>query len=176
MAGQAIVAAALALGALAVGGQSPAALASAAGADRTIAPTSDPQAASLLARGRVPGATVLKACAGAGPYWPTMTLTFVGVFAWVACKEESRVIRVDTVRRKTVASVKLDAPVIAVAAGYSSVWALDTSSTLYGFSRPRRASRDESGYAQARRTTSGSAPAPFGSSTIRAASYSASRR
>ena len=79
---------------------------------------------------RLPGATALKVCAAAGPYWPTMTLAVHGTTAWVACKEQSRVIRVDLVKRKTTASIRVGASVIAVAYGFSSVWALDSGSTL----------------------------------------------
>ena len=34
------------------------------------------------------------ACAAAGPYWPTMTLALSGDTAWVACKEQSRIVRI----------------------------------------------------------------------------------
>ena len=81
--------------------------------------------------GRLPGARAIKVCAAAGPYWPTMTLALRGSSAWVACKEQSRVIRVDTATGKTVASLRLGGQVIAVASGFGSIWALDSSSTLY---------------------------------------------
>jgi hypothetical protein len=93
-------------------------------------------ASSSFGAGRVPGAVALRACAGAGPFWPTMTLALTPGSAWVGCKEQARVIRVDTRTRKTVASLRLSAPVIAVVAGFSSIWALDTSATLYRI-RPR---------------------------------------
>jgi hypothetical protein len=80
--------------------------------------------------GRVPGATPFKVCGAAGPYWPTETLALEGGSAWVACKEQARVIRLNTKTRKAV-SIRLGAPVIAVAAGYGSIWAVDTRSTLY---------------------------------------------
>jgi DNA-binding beta-propeller fold protein YncE len=83
------------------------------------------------ARERVPGAASFKVCAAAGPYWPTMTLALERTSAWIACKEQSRVIRVGTATGRTLDSVRLGAPVIAVAAGYGSVWALDSASTLY---------------------------------------------
>jgi hypothetical protein len=60
-----------------------------------------------------------------------MTLALQGRFAWVACKEQSRVIRVDTGTGKTLKSVRLGAPVIAVASGLGSIWAVDSSGTLY---------------------------------------------
>lgn len=81
--------------------------------------------------GGTPSASSIKVCAAAGPYWPTMTLALQGVSAWVACKEQSRVIRVDTRTGKTLKSVRLRAPAIAVASGFGSVWALDSSATLY---------------------------------------------
>jgi hypothetical protein len=79
---------------------------------------------------RIPEAHAVRACAGAGPFWPTMTLAISGNSAWVACKEQSRVVRVDLARGRRV-SVRLGGPVIAVAVGYRSVWALDSFSTLY---------------------------------------------
>ena len=60
-----------------------------------------------------------------------MTLAISGNTAWVACKEQSRVVRVDLTRGQTTASRRLGGPVIAVAVGYRSVWALDSLSTLY---------------------------------------------
>jgi DNA-binding beta-propeller fold protein YncE len=90
-------------------------------------------AASPLVAGerRLPGAHAVRACAAAGPYWPTMTLAIYRNAAWVACKEQGRVLRVDTRTGKRTASLALGAPVIAVAAGYRSLWALDAASTLY---------------------------------------------
>jgi DNA-binding beta-propeller fold protein YncE len=82
----------------------------------------------------LPGARVLRVCAAAGPFWPTMTLALRGTSAWVACKEQSRVTRVDTRRGKTVRSPRLGGPAIAVASGFASIWALDSSGTLYRLS------------------------------------------
>jgi streptogramin lyase len=79
----------------------------------------------------LPGATAFKVCAAAGPYWPTMTLALDGAAPWVACKQQARVIRLNTRKRKITASIRLGAPVIAVAAGCGSIWAVDTGSTLY---------------------------------------------
>jgi streptogramin lyase len=79
---------------------------------------------------RLPGARAIRACAGAGPYWPTMTLAIRGGSVWVACKEQRRVIRVNTRTGKRTAAVRLRTPVIAVASGYGSIWALDSGSTL----------------------------------------------
>src|SRR3954462_958752 len=86
--------------------------------------------ASAAVNGRLPGARSVKACAGAGAYWPTMTLALDGGSAWVACKEQARVIRVNTKTGRVGPAVRLDAAVIAVAAGYGSIWALDSGATL----------------------------------------------
>src|SRR6185295_9194558 len=86
--------------------------------------------ASAAGSGRLPGTVSFKACAGAGAFWPTMTLALDGRFAWVACKEQARVVRVDTKTRRIGPSLRFEAPVIAVAAGYGSVWALDSGATL----------------------------------------------
>ena len=90
-----------------------------------------PGATTAATAGRIPGARAVRACAGAGPYWPTMTLAVTGSTAWIACKEQARLIRLALPGGKRTASVRLDGPVIAVAAGFGSVWALDTGSTLY---------------------------------------------
>jgi hypothetical protein len=74
-------------------------------------------------------------CAAAGPYWPTMTLALDGTNAWVACKEQSRVVRVDTRTGRTTKSLRLGAPVIAVTTGYGSIWAVDSGSILYRIDR-----------------------------------------
>src|SRR5256885_4577791 len=79
----------------------------------------------------LPGARAIKVCAAAGPYWPTMTLALSGASAWVACKEQSRVIRVNTKTGKTTKSVRLRGAVIAVRPGFRSIWALDSGGTLY---------------------------------------------
>src|SRR6476659_5026975 len=87
--------------------------------------------ASAAAEGSVPGARAVKACAAAGPFWPTMTLALDGNTAWVACKEQSRVVRVNTATGKLVNAVRLDTPVIAVKSGLGAIWAVDSASTLY---------------------------------------------
>src|ERR1700749_4518423 len=86
-------------------------------------------AAAVTSAG-VPGAKAVKVCAAAGPFWPTMTLAIQGSSAWVACKEQSRVTRVNVKTGKTERSVRLGAPVIAVTSAYGSVWALDSAGTL----------------------------------------------
>ena len=85
--------------------------------------------------GRIPGARALRTCAAAGPYWPTMTLALAGKAAWVACKEQSRLIRLSLPSGRQTGGVRLDAPVTAVAVGLGSVWALDANSTLYRLDR-----------------------------------------
>lgn len=85
---------------------------------------------STVADRRIPGARAVRTCAAAGPSWPTMTLAFNGAKAWIACKEQNRLVRVDLARKRITASVRLDGPVIAVAVGLGSVWALG-GSTLY---------------------------------------------
>ena len=80
--------------------------------------------------GRLPGATAFKACGAAGPYWPTETLAASGTTAWMACKEQTRLVRIDLVRRRIVKSVPIGSPPLAVVLGYGSLWALDTSGDL----------------------------------------------
>jgi DNA-binding beta-propeller fold protein YncE len=91
-------------------------------------------AASAVAAGNVLGARSIKVCAAAGDFWPTMTLALDGSTAWIACKEQARVVRVDTRTGKTLASVRLGDLTIAVASGFHSIWALGSSGTLYRLS------------------------------------------
>ncbi len=81
--------------------------------------------------GGLPGARSIKVCAAAGPFWPTMTLALQGKTAWVACKTQSRIVRVSTNTGKTTKSIRLRGPAIAVVSGLGSVWALDSGGTLY---------------------------------------------
>jgi virginiamycin B lyase len=97
----------------------------------------------------LPGARALKVCAAAGPFWPTMTLALRGRTAWVACKEQSRLVRVDTRTGRTVRSVKLAGTPIAVASGFSSLWAVDSGGTLYRLTNGRIAKRIDTGTAAA---------------------------
>jgi hypothetical protein len=60
-----------------------------------------------------------------------MTLALAGKSAWVACKEQSRLVRLALPSGRQTGGVRLDAPVTAVAVGLGSAWALDTNSTLY---------------------------------------------
>ena len=87
--------------------------------------------ASAASLGQLPGARSIKVCAAAGPFWPTMTLALSGSAAWVGCKEQSRILRVSTSTGKVAKTTRLSGPVIAVAAGLGSVWALDADATLY---------------------------------------------
>ena len=80
---------------------------------------------------RIPEARALRACAGAGPHWPTMTLALSGNTAWLACKDQLRLVRIDLTKGRRTASVRLGGAVIAVAVGLGSVWALDAGSALY---------------------------------------------
>ncbi len=64
--------------------------------------------------GGLPGARSIKVCAAAGPFWPTMTLALQGTTAWVACKTQSRIVRVNTKTGKTTKSIRLRGPAIAV--------------------------------------------------------------
>jgi hypothetical protein len=91
-------------------------------------------AASAVAAGSVPGARSTKVCAAAGDFWPTMTLALDGSSAWIACKEQGRVVRVDTRTGRTLTSVNLGDLTIAVASGFRSIWALGSSGTLYRLS------------------------------------------
>jgi hypothetical protein len=60
-----------------------------------------------------------------------MTLALQGRTAWVACKEQARLVRLSLLSGRKTSTVALGGPVIAVAVGLGSVWALDTGSTLY---------------------------------------------
>jgi hypothetical protein len=83
----------------------------------------------------LPGARVLKICAAAGPFWPTMTLALDGGSAWIACKEQSRVIRVSVKSGKRTKTVRLGSAAIAVRSGLGSIWALGADGTLYRLSK-----------------------------------------
>jgi streptogramin lyase len=85
----------------------------------------------------VPGARVVKVCAAAGARWPTMTLAIEGTAAWIVCKEQWRIIRVNTRTGKRTTSVRLRAPAIAVRSGLGSIWALDSGGTLYRLNAKR---------------------------------------
>jgi hypothetical protein len=92
---------------------------------------SSSSASQSVSDGRISRARALPTCAAAGPYWPTMTLALAGKAAWVACKEQSRLVRLSLPSGRRTGGARLDAPVTAVAVGLGSVWALDVNSTLY---------------------------------------------
>lgn len=96
-----------------------------------IAASGAAQGSPSIASGRIPQAHAVRACAGAGPYWPTMTLALQGRTAWIACKEEARLVRLRLPGGRKTATVPVEGEIIAVAIGIGSVWALDTASTLY---------------------------------------------
>jgi streptogramin lyase len=104
----------------------------------TVLGASAAQGASSSPSGRIPQAGSIRACAGAGAFWPTMTLALQGRTAWVACKEQARIVRLALPQGRRTATVTVDGQVIAVTVGLGSVWALDSGSTLYRID-PRRA-------------------------------------
>jgi len=82
---------------------------------------------------RLSGAAAFRVCAGAGPFWPTMTLAVDGAAVWVACKENGKLQRVDAATGTVRATIALPGSTpIAVVAGLGSIWALDgPPGTLY---------------------------------------------
>jgi hypothetical protein len=96
---------------------------------------------SAAVAGTLPGAHAVKVCAAAGPYWPTMTLAVTENTAWIACKEQARVVRVDTRSGRATKSVQLRGPAIAVRSGFRSTWALDSGGTLYRLDKDGKISR-----------------------------------
>lgn len=83
------------------------------------------------AGGGIPHAKVYRACAAAGPYWPTMSLAITGGTAWVGCKEQRKIVRVDLRTGRRAATISVDGAVLAVTAGAGGLWALDDLQTLY---------------------------------------------
>lgn len=96
---------------------------------------------AVVVAGTLPGAHVVKVCAAAGPYWPTMTLAVTGNAAWIACKEQSRVVRVETASGRATKSVPLRGSAIAVRSGFRSTWALDSGGTLYRLNKAGKIAR-----------------------------------
>lgn len=88
-------------------------------------------AAAGAAAGRIPQAKTFRTCAAAGPYWPTMSLAVDGTSAWVGCKEQRRLVRVDLMSGRATATIRLDGAALAVTADTGVLWALDDSQTLY---------------------------------------------
>ena len=115
------------------------------------------------------GAKAIRSCAGAGPYWPTQTLAISGGTAWVACKEESRLVRL-WLPSGPLRPVPLAGSPIAVLAGLGAVWALDAGGVVSRIDpRSGRVTGRIADRVLARRTTSGSGTDRSGRSTTRAA-------
>jgi len=81
--------------------------------------------------GSIPQAKAIRTCAAAGPYWPTMSLAVTGANAWVGCKEQRKLVRIDVRSGRATRTVRLDGQVLAVTAGGGALWALDDLQTLY---------------------------------------------
>ena len=105
------------------------------------------------------------------PYWPTETLALGNGSAWVACKEQARIVRVSLPQRPPDGDrASSHAPVTAVAVGFGSRLGArpDRAEPRADSIRGRIRVRSASGSARTPRTTSGSGPARSGSPTIRA--------
>jgi streptogramin lyase len=90
----------------------------------------------------LPGAQPHAVCAAAGAFWPSMTLAADAGSLWVACKSQSRLLRVDAATGAIRARVRFPTAVeiTAVAAGLGAVWALDArQGMLYRVDRVRNA-------------------------------------
>jgi hypothetical protein len=100
-------------------------------------------AGSVRARSaNLPGARPYAACAAAGAFWPAMTLAFDFDSLWIACKSQSRILRLDPASGAVRARIRLPRAVeaTAVATGLGSVWALDArQGTLYRIDPSRNA-------------------------------------
>lgn len=79
---------------------------------------------------RLRGATQQAACAGAGPFFPSMTLALAGDSAWVACKTQRRVMRVRRSSGLRRAIPIRGGELVAVVAGFGAVWSLDEDGML----------------------------------------------
>jgi streptogramin lyase len=77
----------------------------------------------------LPGAKATRSCAGAGPYWPTQTLALSGGSAWVACKEQQRVLGVPLPSGPS-RSVPVGGQPIAVLTAFGAVWTLDSQGVI----------------------------------------------
>jgi streptogramin lyase len=85
--------------------------------------------AVVVAPAPLSGAHSHRSCAGAGDYWPTATLTVEHGNAWVACKEQSRVVRVP-LPSGPLRAVPIAGSPIAVVTGFGAVWALDSGGVV----------------------------------------------
>jgi hypothetical protein len=99
-----------------------------AGASPSVTTTAPTEAAPV--ESALPGTDAYGICAAGGDYWPTMVLAVSGPTAWIACKEESRLVEFDLASGTEGRSVDLFGTPIAVANGFGSVWALDSFGTL----------------------------------------------
>src|SRR5262249_40066996 len=57
---------------------------------------------------------------------------------WLACKEQSRVVKLDLAHKRQLRSISVGTPVIAVALGYGSLWGLDSAGWLHPVSLSSR--------------------------------------
>lgn len=73
----------------------------------------------------LPGARAYRACGAAGPFWPMMTLALDGRSLWVACKEEGRLLRLDSGTGRVTLRVLLRGGPPVVADGLGAIWAVD---------------------------------------------------
>jgi sugar lactone lactonase YvrE len=90
----------------------------------------------------LPGARPHAVCAAAGAFWPAMTLAVDFDSLWIACKSQSRILRLDPASGAVRARIRLPRAVeiTAVATGLGSVWALDArQGTLYRIDPSRNA-------------------------------------
>ncbi|HET9665316.1 MAG TPA: hypothetical protein VFP09_01105, partial [Desertimonas sp.] len=81
--------------------------------------------------GHLPKAIAYEGCAGAGDFWPTMTLALQGPTLWIACKEEARLVHVNALDGAPLGEVELDSFPIAVVTGFGAVWGLGDTGTIY---------------------------------------------
>jgi hypothetical protein len=90
----------------------------------------------------LPGARPYAVCAAAGAYWPAMTLAAGFDSLWLACKSQSRILRLGPAGGAVRARIRFPAAaeIAAVATGLGSVWALDAQrGTLYRIDPGRNA-------------------------------------
>jgi sugar lactone lactonase YvrE len=88
-------------------------------------------AVATSAAAGIPHAKAIRTCAAAGPYWPTMSLAVTASSAWVGCKEQRKLVRIDLRSGRPSATVRLGGSALAVTSAGGTVWALDDLQTLY---------------------------------------------
>ena len=101
-----------------------------AGATTTAADTTTAATEPAPVESALPDADAYAICPAGGEYWPTMVLAVSGPTAWIACKEESRLMELDLETGTAGRTVELFGTPIAVANGFGSIWALDSFGTL----------------------------------------------